>query len=101
MLGDGGLDARVLEHRLGVEDRQEAAHDEVVDAAVVLVHLVDRMTLGERRDDRVVVGDLLVVDDAPERQHVEPGHVVGGRRVLPLAADQLGDRLDVAGSCRW
>ncbi len=86
MAGDRRLDTRVLEHRLRVEDGQEAPHDQVVDAAVVVVHLVDRMTLGERRDDRVVVGDLLVVDDASERQHVEPGHVLRRGRVLALAA---------------
>ena len=70
VLGDGRLDARVLEHRLGVERREEAAHDEVVDALVVGVHLLDRV-LRARRDDRVVVGDLRVVDHARERQHVE------------------------------
>ena len=41
VLGDRRLDARVLEHRLGVEDGQEAARDEVVDAAVVVAHLLD------------------------------------------------------------
>ena len=96
VLGNGGLDAGILEHRLGVEHRQETPDDEVVDAAVVLVHLLDRVTFGERRDDRVVVGHLLVVDHPPERQHVQPGHVGGGARVLALAADQLGDRLDLA-----
>ena len=64
--GDGRLDARVLEHRVGMEDREEPLDHEVVDPAVVVVHLVDWMPallLGARRDDRVVVGDLLVVDD--------------------------------------
>ena len=75
-VGDRGLDARVLEHRVGVEDGQEAAHDQVVDPAVVLVHLLDRVALGAGRDDRVVVGDLGVVDHAAERQHVEPEHVL-------------------------
>src|ERR671919_656497 len=39
VLLDGRLDAGVLEHRLGVEDREEAARDEVEDAPVVLVEL--------------------------------------------------------------
>ena len=73
---DGRLHARVLEHRLGMEDGQEAPHDHVVDAAVVGVHLLE-LVLGAGGDDRVVVGDLLVVDDARERQHVEAGHVLG------------------------
>ena len=92
--GDLGLDARVLEHGLGVEDGEEAARDDVVDAAVVVAHLVDRVRR-VRRDDRVVVGDLLVVDDAAERQHVEPGHVCRAGRVLAAAADDRGDRLDL------
>jgi hypothetical protein len=33
---DGRLDPRVLEDRLGMEDREEAAHDHVVDALVVV-----------------------------------------------------------------
>ena len=74
VLGDRRLDARVLEHGLGVEDGEEAARDHVVDAAVVVAHLVERV-LGVGRDDRVVVGDLRVVDHAAERQHVEPGDV--------------------------
>src|SRR6185437_1124889 len=58
---DGGLHARVLEHGLWVKDGQEAAHDHVVDAFVVIAHAVHGM-LGLGGDDRVVVGDLLVVD---------------------------------------
>ena len=69
--------------------------DEVVDAPVVVVHPVDRMVLGQRRDDRVVVGDLLVVDHAAERQHVEAQDVLGGLGVLGALAHQPGDRLDV------
>ena len=44
--------------------------------------ILSSCVLGVRRDDRVVVGDLLVVDHARERQHVEPGDVRGGLRVL-------------------
>ena len=36
VLGDGGLDARALVDGLGVEDRQEALGDEVVDLQLVL-----------------------------------------------------------------
>ena len=45
----------------------------------------------------MVVGDLGVVDHAAERQRVQPGHVGRGARVLALAADQLGGRLDLGG----
>jgi hypothetical protein len=48
-----------------------------------------------RRDDRVVVGDLGVVDHAAERQHVEPEHVLRPLRVLAVLAD-VGGRLDLA-----
>ena len=96
VLGDRRLQARVLEHGLGVEDGEEAAHDHVVDALVVVGHLL-RAVLGLRGDDRVVVGDLGVVDHAAERERVEPGHVGGGAGVLALPADQLGRRLDLAG----
>ena len=44
----------------------------------------------------MVVGDLGVVDDAAERQHVEPGHVGGRLGVLVVAADAGGRRLDLA-----
>ena len=44
----------------------------------------------------MVVGDLGVVDDAAERQHVEPGHVGGRLRVLLVAAHARGGRLDLA-----
>ena len=43
VLGDRRLDARVLEHRLGMEDGEEAARDQVVDPAVVVAHLVERL----------------------------------------------------------
>ena len=66
---DGGLHARVLEHRVGMEDGEEAARDEVVDPAVVGAHLLGRCWA--RGDDRVVVLDLGVVDHAAERQQVE------------------------------
>ena len=91
----GRLDAGVLEHGVGVEDRQEPADDQVVDPAVVLVHLVDRMALGAGRDDRVVVGDLEVVDDPLQRQLLEAEHVLGAGRVLGLGADEPRDRLDL------
>ena len=100
VLGDRGLDARVLEHRLGMEDGEEAAGDEVVDAPVVVAHLVE-VVLGPRRDDRVVVGDLGVVDDArraaagPARSRTR--RLRGTRLLRPT---QRGGRLDLAGSCR-
>ena len=78
VLRDRRLQARVLEHGLGMEDGEEAAHDHVVDALVVVGHLVDAV-LGLGRDDRVVVGDLGVVDHAAERQRVQPGHVAPRR----------------------
>jgi hypothetical protein len=38
--------------------------------------------LGLRRDDRVVVLDAGVVDDAAKRKLVEPGDVLGGLLIL-------------------
>ncbi len=64
--------------RLRVEGGQEAAHDHVVDAALVVIHLVDGVALSKRRDDRVVVCDLLVLTTRPSGQGVEPVDV--GRR---------------------
>jgi hypothetical protein len=77
-----------------VEHGEEPARDQVVDALVVAVHLVE-LVVRARRDDRVVVGDLLVVDHAAERQDVEALHVLGGLRVLAVAADVAGDRLEL------
>ena len=94
MLRDGRLDARALVDGLGVEDRQEALGDQVVDLQLVLAHAPE-VVLGARGDDRVVVLDLLVVDDPPERQAVQPHHVLGRLLVLPVVTDQLGDRLDL------
>jgi hypothetical protein len=41
--GDRGLDAGVLELRVGVEDGEEAPRHQVVDPAVVVVHLLQRV----------------------------------------------------------
>jgi len=41
----------------------------------------------------VVVGDLLVIDDASKRQQVERGDVLGALAVLGLCTDELGGRL--------
>src|SRR5690349_5550466 len=60
-----GDDLGVLEPGLGMEDRQEAADDEVEDARVVAGELPSRQLPG--RDDRVVVVDLGVVHDPRER----------------------------------
>ena len=91
----GRLDAGVLEHGVGVEDRQEPLGDQVVDPSVVGVHLLDRVALGARRDDRVVVGDLEIVDDPLQWQLLQADHVLGAGRVLRLGADDAGDRLDL------
>src|SRR3712207_8346980 len=61
--------------------------------SVVVGHLVHGV-LGARRDDRVVIGDLRVVDHTAERQDVEPGDVARGLAILGPRADELGDRLD-------
>ena len=66
LAGDLGQHGRVLEHGLRVERGQEAARGHVVDALLVGREL-DAHLGRVRRDDRVVIGDLLVVDDAPER----------------------------------
>ena len=95
VVGDRRLDARSLVDGLGVEDGEEAPGDEVVDLPLVVRKLLE-VVLGLGRDDRVVVGDLLVVDHAAERQLVEPGDVGGGLRVLAVSADEGRGRLDLA-----
>ena len=77
-----------------MEHGEEAARDEVEDAQVVGAHLLERV-LAAGGDDGVVVGDLLVVDDAREREEVEAGDVLGGFGVLGPGADELGDGLDL------
>ena len=48
----------------------------------------------------MVVADLRVVDDAPERQQVQAGDVGRGLRVGVVAPDALGRRLDVGDHVR-
>src|SRR4029077_7974895 len=62
-----------------------------VDAAVVVRQLAARQVAGG--DDRVVVVHLAVVDDARQRQHVQPGHVLGVGLVGRDAAQRGGDPL--------
>src|SRR5207244_5704981 len=93
-LVDGRLDARALVDRLRVEDGEETLRDEVVDLALVVAHRAE-VVVGLRRDDRVVVGDLLVVDDARERQLLEAEDVVRSLGVLAVAADELDRRADL------
>src|SRR4051794_2157257 len=92
--GDRGLHARVLELRVGVEDGEEAPRHQVVDPAVVVVHLLQRV-VGVGGDDRVVIADLGVVDHPPERQQVERLHVGRGLAVLGAAPDAAGDLLEL------
>ena len=91
---DGRLDARVLEHRLRMENRQEAPDGHVVDAPVVGAHFLE-VVLAAGGDDRVVVRDLLVVDHSRQRQHVKADHVLRALAVFPVVAHELGDRLDL------
>ena len=86
-------DRRLLEARRRVEDGQEALGDEVVDAALV-ARQPRQVVLVVGRDDRVVVGDPGVVDDAVARQQVEARDVAGAGGVGRIgAADVRGDRL--------
>ena len=78
VLGHPRLDHGALEARGGVEDGQEAPRDHVVDPLLVAPEARD-VVVALGGDDRVVVADLRVVDDAPERQEVEAQHVA--RRV--------------------
>jgi hypothetical protein len=48
---------------VGIEHAEEAAHDEVVDARFVAIEGVEAGGLGGG-DDRVVIADLGIVDDA-------------------------------------
>ena len=88
VLGDGRLDSRPFVDGFGVEDSQEATRDELVDLLLVLRERI-RLRLGLRRDDRVVVGDLLVVHDPPEGELFESEHVPRGRRVCRTLSDEL------------
>ena len=84
---DRRLQARVLEHGVGVEDGEEAARRPCRRRAGRRRTSCRRGARRVRRDDRVVVGDLRVVDHAAERQRVEPGDVGRGAGVLALLAD--------------
>ena len=81
LLRNRRLDTGALEDGLEVEDRQEAADDEVVDLLLVVAPLA-RVDPGLRRHDRVVVGDLRVDDDARQRQLTQAEDVAGRLRVL-------------------
>jgi hypothetical protein len=94
VLGDGRLHAGALEHRVGVEDRQVALCDQVVDLQLVGTH-PRQVVLGSRGDDRVVVLDLLVVHHATERKLFERGDELGRLAVLGVVPDELGDRSDL------
>jgi hypothetical protein len=83
-----------------VEDGEEAAYHHVVDALVVVAHAVHGV-FGLGRDDRMVVGDLLVVHHTRQREHIEPGDVGGGRRVLALGAHELSGGLDLLDHVGW
>src|SRR5207245_6543080 len=84
--------ARVTRRRM--EDGEEATRDGVEDAALVGREVVD-VVVDVRRDDRVVVVDLCVVDDAGERQLVEREHVLGSGAVLLDRTQCLGGRLQL------
>ena len=70
VLADARLDDGALEARGGVEDRQEAARDHVVDAALVAGQ-PGEVVVALGGDDGVVVRDLRVVDHAAQGQAVE------------------------------
>ena len=50
----------------GIEHREEAAHDQVVELLLRFVQMLRRL---QRRNDREVVRDLAVVEDALVRLH--------------------------------
>ncbi len=77
-----------------MEHRQVAAHHQVIDAGVVAGELLGGHLAGG--DDGVVVVDLGVVDDPRQRQHVQPGHILGGLAVHRQLAQVGGDRLELA-----
>ena len=77
-----------------MEDGEEAARDEVEDAALVGREVLD-VVVDVRRDDRVVVVDLRVVDDARERELVECEHVLGRRAVIRDRLQCSGRRLQL------
>src|SRR5204863_2611941 len=96
-----GAKALVLDerHHLGalvarrrMEDGEEATGNQVEDAPLVRGEAVDGM-LDVGRDDRVVVVDPRVVDDALQRQPVEREHVARGRGVVADWNQRLGGRL--------
>ena len=91
---DLGDDRRALVARRRVEDGEEAARDQVEDAALVRRERVD-VVVDLGRDDRVMVLDLGVVDDAPEREPVEPHHELRALRVLADRLQRGGDGLQL------
>ena len=77
-----------------MEDGQEALGHQVVDLQLVLAHAPE-VVLGAGGDDRVMVGDLLVVDHAAQRQLVQREHVLRAAPVLRVVAHEADDRLDL------
>ena len=93
-LADRRLDARVLEHRLGVEDGEEAARDHVVDAPVVGAHLLERCSerVGMIAWWSVTFSSLTTRASGSRSRPVTYSAPRGTRAAL---ADELGDRLDL------
>jgi hypothetical protein len=77
-----------------MEDGQEAPGDEVEDPTLVRREVGD-VVRDVGRDDRVVVVDPGVVDDALKRQLVEAEHVARARRIVRDRRERLGGRLQL------
>src|SRR5207248_8576084 len=77
-----------------VEDGEEAARDEVEDAALVRRELAD-VVLDVGGNDRVVVVDARVVDDPAERELLQVEHVPRGGGVLGDREQRPRGRLEL------
>src|SRR5438874_2014188 len=84
--------ARVAGRRM--ESGEEAPGDEIEDATLVGAEVVE-VVVDVRRDDRVVVVDLRVVDDARERKLIEGEHVLGCGAVIRDRLQRPGGRLQL------
>ena len=81
-----------------MEDREVAARHEVVDLALVRPQRGEVLrTIG--RDDGVVVADLVVGDDATQRQRRKARHEVRRARVGAVRAADVADM--IAEEYRW
>ena len=94
VLGHGGLHARALEHGVGVEDREEALGDQVVDLQLVRAHL-RQVVLGLVGMIAWWSSTFLSLTTRPSGSFSSEVTYSAPLRYCGVVADQLGGRPDV------